>query len=237
MRSIGAAVAREREGWRTIDRGARASRSQMGASARAHGVAGVSAPFALAVYEKAQYDCILAKKKAAAIEPLTLIAHQIAHKRRVELGGHPTRPTTDPALPVKGIRLVTLWRCPFHDPSACGDTLMRPGVLRVVPASGPQRGIPFAPRGPVGPVPPLLRGSITQRLILLSTLRSDGRPAPRKTRFPALPDGIGYPQGFSERLHIFEMILLSRVTWRNVCRSPIGRARLCPTFSRACGRA
>ena len=50
------------------------------------------------------------------------------------------------------------------------------------------------------------RGSITQRLISLSTLRSDGHPPPRKTRFPAagpaLPDGIGYPQGFDERFHI-----------------------------------
>ena len=57
------------------------------------------------------------------------------------------------------------------------------------------------------------RGSITQRLISLSTLRSGGHPPPRKTRFPAagpaLPDGIGYPQGFNERFHI-EMILLSR---------------------------
>src|ERR1700678_996422 len=66
------------------------------------------------------------------------------------------------------------------------------------------------------------RGSITQRLISLSTLRSDGRPPPRKTRFPAagpaLPDGIGYPQGFHERFHIFEMILLSRATWRKFVR-------------------
>ena len=50
------------------------------------------------------------------------------------------------------------------------------------------------------------RGSITQRLISLSTLRSDGHPPPRKTRFPAagpaLPDGIGYPQGSNERFHI-----------------------------------
>jgi hypothetical protein len=48
----------------------------------------------------------------------------------------------------------------------------------------------------------LFRGSITQRLISLSTLRRDGCPSPRKTRFPAaspaLPDGIGYPQGFDE---------------------------------------
>src|SRR5580704_6070798 len=53
------------------------------------------------------------------------------------------------------------------------------------------------------------RGSITQRLISLSTLRSDGRPPPRKTRFPAagpaLPDGIGYPQGFNERFHILKL--------------------------------
>ena len=52
----------------------------------------------------------------------------------------------------------------------------------------------------------VFRGSITQRLISLSTLRSDGLPSPRKTRFPAagpaLPDGIGYPQGFNERFHI-----------------------------------
>ncbi len=64
------------------------------------------------------------------------------------------------------------------------------------------------------------RGSITQHLISLSTLRSGGRPPPRKTRFPAagpaLPDGIGYPQGFNERFHIFEMILLSRASWRKV---------------------
>src|ERR1700677_4407775 len=32
---------------------------------------------------------------------------------------------------------------------------------------------------------------------------------------PALPDGIGYPQGFIERFHI-EMILLSRASWRKV---------------------
>ena len=64
------------------------------------------------------------------------------------------------------------------------------------------------------------RGSITQRLISLSTLRSDGHPSQRKTRFsaagPALPDGIGYPQGFNERFHIVKMILLSRASWRKV---------------------
>ena len=49
------------------------------------------------------------------------------------------------------------------------------------------------------------RGSITQRLI---SLRFAGAVThrPRKTRFaaagPALPGGIGYPQGFNERFHI-----------------------------------
>jgi len=42
---------------------------------------------------------------------------------RVDLGGCPPRPPTDPDVPVKGIRLVTLWRCPSHDPLPCGDTL------------------------------------------------------------------------------------------------------------------
>ena len=74
---------------------------------------------------------------------------------RVDLGGRPPRPPTDPDVPVKGIRLVTLWnRCPSHDPGRLrGDTLVRHGVLGVVPTSRPQRGTPFAPRGPVGPFP------------------------------------------------------------------------------------
>ena len=42
---------------------------------------------------------------------------------RVDLGGCPPRPPTDPDVPVKGIRFVTLWRCPSHDPLPCGDTL------------------------------------------------------------------------------------------------------------------
>jgi len=77
------------------------------------------------------------------------------------------------------------------------------------------------------------RGSITQRLISLSTLRSDGRPPPRKTRFPAagpaLPDGIGYPQGFNERFHIVEMIPLSRASWRKFVRRIWGFAALIPS--------
>ena len=34
-----------------------------------------------------------------------------------------------------------------------GDTLVRHGVLGVVPTPRPQRGAPFAPRGPEGPFP------------------------------------------------------------------------------------
>ena len=60
------------------------------------------------------------------------------------------------------------------------------------------------------------RGSITQRLISLSTLRSDGHPPPRKTRFPAagpaLPDGIGCPRVSMKGFTL--TILLSRASWR-----------------------
>ncbi len=92
---------------------------------------------------------------------------------RVDLGGRPPRPPTEPDVPVKGIRLVTLWRCPSHDPLPYGDTPVRHGVLGVVPASGPQRGAPFAPRGPVGPVPPLQRyyGVLRLLAVHLAALR------------------------------------------------------------------
>src|SRR5271170_7683902 len=92
---------------------------------------------------------------------------------RVDLGGRPPRPPTDPDVPVKGIRLVTLWRCPSHEPSAYGNTLVRLGVLGVVPASGPQRGAPFAPQGSVGPVPPLRRycGALRLLAVHLAALR------------------------------------------------------------------
>jgi hypothetical protein len=68
---------------------------------------------------------------------------------------------------------ATLWRCPSRDPLPCGNTLMRHGVLGVVPASGPQRGTPFAPRGPVGPVPPLRRyyGALRLLAVHLAALR------------------------------------------------------------------
>ena len=94
---------------------------------------------------------------------------------RVDLGGCPPRPPTDPDVPVKGIRFVTLWnRCPSHDPGRLrGDTLVRHGVLGVVPTPGPQRGTPFAPRGPEGPVPPLQRyyGALRLPDSLLAALR------------------------------------------------------------------
>ena len=92
---------------------------------------------------------------------------------RVDLGGCPPRPPTEPDVPVKGIRLVTLWRCPSHVPSPYQDTLVRLGVLGVGLASGPQRGTPFAPQGPVGPVPPLRRyyGALRLPDSLLAALR------------------------------------------------------------------
>jgi hypothetical protein len=50
------------------------------------------------------------------------------------------------------------------------------------------------------------RGSITQRLISLSTLRRGGHPPTAQDSLPAtgpaLPGGIGYLQGFNEMFHI-----------------------------------
>ena len=64
------------------------------------------------------------------------------------------------------------------------------------------------------------RGSIAQRLISLSTLRSGRSPAPTQDSLPAagpaLPDGIGYPQGSCKRFHICDAFLLFRASWRNV---------------------
>jgi hypothetical protein len=88
---------------------------------------------------------------------------------RLDLDGRPLRSPTEPDVPVKGIRLVTIWRCPSHHPATGGDTLVRLGVLGVVPTSGPRRRVPFAPRGPVGPVPP---GSTLRCVAPNSCLRS-----------------------------------------------------------------
>jgi hypothetical protein len=64
----------------------------------------------------------------------------------------------------------------------------------------------------------IFRGSIAQRLISLSTLRREGRPSTTQDLLPAagpaLPGGIGYPQGSNKRFHI-GMILLFRASWRN----------------------
>ncbi len=62
---------------------------------------------------------------------------------------------TDPGVHVKRTRFVTLWTVavPHTTGSFRGDTLVRRGVLGVVPTPRPQRGAPFAPRGPGGPFP------------------------------------------------------------------------------------
>jgi len=61
------------------------------------------------------------------------------------------------------------------------------------------------------------RGSIARPGDSLSTLRRVGCPHATQDSFlaagQALPDGIGYPQGFSERFQIV-VILLSRASWR-----------------------
>jgi hypothetical protein len=62
---------------------------------------------------------------------------------------------TDPDVPVEGASGSS--RCgiavPHTTMSFRGDTLVRHGVLSVVPTPHPQRGTPFAPRGPEGPFP------------------------------------------------------------------------------------
>ena len=62
---------------------------------------------------------------------------------------------TDPGVRVKRTRFVTLWKIavPHTTGSFRGDTLARHGILGVVPTPRPQRGAPFAPRGPEGPFP------------------------------------------------------------------------------------
>ena len=62
---------------------------------------------------------------------------------------------TDPDVRVKRIRFVTVWKIavPRTTRSFRGDTLVRHGVLGVVPTPRPQRGTPFAPQGPEGPFP------------------------------------------------------------------------------------
>ncbi len=66
----------------------------------------------------------------------------------------PTAPT-DPDVHVKmhPVRHVVDIAVPHTTRSFRGDTLVRHGVLGVVPTPRPQRGTPFAPRGPEGPFP------------------------------------------------------------------------------------
>jgi hypothetical protein len=84
---------------------------------------------------------------------------------RIDLGGRPPRPPTDPGVHVKCTRLVTLRSIavPHTTRSFCGDTPLRHSVLSVVPTSRPQRGTPFAPQGPEGrsPASTLLWGTAT----------------------------------------------------------------------------
>jgi len=52
----------------------------------------------------------------------------------------------------------------------------------------------------------VFRGSIARRLIWLPTLRRGGYPPATQDSLPAagpaLPDGVGYPQGSSERFQV-----------------------------------
>jgi len=62
------------------------------------------------------------------------------------------------------------------------------------------------------------RGSITQRLISLSTLRDEGYPSPRKTRFrlPVQLCRTGLVPRRVPMKGLTLLILLSRATWRKV---------------------
>src|SRR5271165_4121664 len=88
-----------------------------------------------------------------------------------------------PGVRVKRTRFVTSWNIavPHTTRSFRGDTLVRHGVLGVVPTPRPQRGTPFAPRGPEGrsPASTLLWGAATPC-----------RPS-RRASFPSLGDTIG----------------------------------------------
>src|SRR5262249_22924178 len=65
-----------------------------------------------------------------------------------------------------------------------------------------------------------LRGSIARPGHWLSTLRGEGRPSPRKTRFRLLAKlcraGFVHPQGSDERFLSSSLVLLSQASWRNV---------------------
>jgi hypothetical protein len=92
---------------------------------------------------------------------------------------------TDPGVRVKDAPGSS--RCGIAVPltirSFCGDTLVRHGGLGVVPTPRPQRGTPFAPRGPEGrsPASTLLWGAATPC-----------RPS-RRASFPSLGDTVIRP--------------------------------------------
>jgi hypothetical protein len=66
----------------------------------------------------------------------------------------------------------------------------------------------------------IFRGSIARPGHSLSTLRSESRPSPRKTRFRLLAKlcraGFVNPQGSYERFLSSSLFLLSGASWRNV---------------------
>ena len=64
------------------------------------------------------------------------------------------------------------------------------------------------------------RGSIARRLIWLSTLRRGSYPPTTQDSLPAagpaLPDGIGYPQGSLRKVSSLELSSFPGLTWRKV---------------------
>jgi hypothetical protein len=76
--------------------------------------------------------------------------------------------------------------------------------------AAPRRGLPLCGRRLL-PRRCRFRGSIARPVHSLSTLRSPGRPGATQDSFPAagpaLPGGVGYPQGSSERFLRFGFLL------------------------------
>ena len=64
------------------------------------------------------------------------------------------------------------------------------------------------------------RGSIARRLIWLSTLRRGSYPPATQDSLPAagpaLPDGIGYPQGSLRKVSSVKLSSFPGLTWRKV---------------------
>ena len=66
----------------------------------------------------------------------------------------------------------------------------------------------------------VFRGSIARRLISLSTLRRGGHPPTTQDSLPAagpaLPDGIGYPQGSLRKVSSLWLSSSPELSWRKV---------------------